>query len=333
MINKLIQNIKKTGAPIVVGLDPMLKYVPQHLQKKAFAEYGETLKGAAEAVWLFNKEIIDAVYDLIPAVKPQIAMYEQFGMEGLLVFQKTVQYCKEKGLVVIGDVKRGDIGSTSEAYAIGHLGKVQVGSSLCAGFDEDFITVNPYLGSDGVAPFIKVCKEEKKGIFVLVKTSNPSSGEFQDRMVREGVTAGAGQEGAGGISFADRPLYEVVGEKVAQWGEDCMGDSYSYVGAVVGATYPEQGRMLRKIMPKAFILVPGYGAQGGKGADLVHFFNEDGLGAIINSSRGIIAAYQQAEYAKYGEENFAQASRAAVLAMKEDIAGALKREGKAGEGQ
>ena len=309
MINKLIQGIQRTGAPIVVGLDPTLKFVPGHLKEKAFAEYGETMKGAAEAVWLFNKEIIDNIYDLVPAVKPQIAMYEQFGIEGLLVFQKTVDYCKEKGLVVIGDVKRGDIGSTSEAYAVGHLGKVQVGSKLCSGFNEDFVTVNPYLGSDGVAPFIKVCKEEKKGIFVLVKTSNPSSGEIQDRMIRE-------QSG-------ERPLYEIVGEMVAEWGADCMGDSYSYIGAVVGATYPEQGKVLRKIMPKAFILVPGYGTQGGKGADLVHFFNEDGLGAIVNSSRGIIAAYQQAEYAKYSEKDFAKASRAAVIAMKEDIAGAL----------
>lgn len=306
MIDKLIQNIERMGAPIVVGLDPMLKYIPEHLQKKAFAEYGETLKGAAEAIWSFNKEIIDNISDLIPAVKPQIAMYEQFGIEGLLVFKRTVEYCKEKGLIVIGDVKRGDIGSTSEAYAVGHLGKVQVGSHFCRGFDEDFITVNPYLGSDGVKPFIKVCQEEKKGIFVLVKTSNPSSGEFQDRVVQE-----------------SRPLYEIVGEKVAEWGADCMGSSYSNIGAVVGATYPEQGKALRRIMPKAFILVPGYGAQGGKGADLVHFFNEDGLGAIINSSRGIIAAYKQEEYARYGEEHFAEASRAAVLAMKEDIAEAL----------
>ena len=229
------------------------------------------------------------------------------------VFQKTVAYCKEKGLIVIGDVKRGDIGSTSEAYAVGHLGGVQIGNNFCRGFDEDFVTVNPYLGSDGVKPFIKVCKEEKKGIFVLVKTSNPSSGEFQDRMIKEEGNAG------------ERPLYEIVGEKVAEWGADCMGDSYSYVGAVVGATYPEQGRILRKIMPKAFILVPGYGAQGGKGADLVHFFNEEGLGAIVNSSRGIIAAYQQEDYAKYGAEHFAEASRAAVLAMKEDIAGALEK--------
>lgn len=306
MIDKLIQNIERTGAPIVVGLDPMLKYIPAHLQKKAFAEYGETLKGAAEAIWSFNKEIIDNISDLIPAVKPQIAMYEQFGIEGLLVFKRTIEYCKEKGLIVIGDVKRGDIGSTSEAYAVGHLGKVQIGSHSCCGFDEDFITVNPYLGSDGVKPFVKVCQEEKKGLFVLVKTSNQSSGEFQDRVVQEG-----------------RPLYEIVGEKVAEWGADCMGSSYSNIGAVVGATYPEQGKVLRRIMPKAFILVPGYGAQGGKGADLVHFFNEDGFGAIINSSRGIIAAYKQEEYARYGEEHFAEASRAAVLAMKDDIAEAL----------
>ena len=305
MINTLIEKIKKTNAPIVVGLDPMMNYIPSQITKKAFAEYGETLEGAAEAIWQYNKGIVDAVSDLIPAVKPQIAMYEQFGIEGMRAFKKTVDYCKEKGLVVIGDVKRGDIGSTSEAYAVGHLGKVAVGSKLYYGFDEDFATVNPYLGSDGIKPFVKVCAEEKKGIFVLVKTSNPSSGEFQDRLVD------------------GRPLYELVGEKVAEWGAECMGNGYSYVGAVVGATYPEQGKILRKVMPKTFILVPGYGAQGGKGADLVHFFNEDGLGAIINSSRGIIAAYKQEQYASYGEEGYADAARAAVIAMREDIAQAL----------
>ena len=306
MINKLIRKIQKTGAPIVVGLDPMLNYVPEHIQKKAFAEFGETLEGAAEAIWQFNKEIVDKTFDLIPAVKPQIAMYEQFGIPGLMAYKKTVDYCKSKDLVVIGDIKRGDIGSTSAAYAVGHLGKVQVGDNKIAAFDEDFATVNPYLGSDGVKPFIDVCKEEKKGIFVLVKTSNPSSGELQDRIID------------------GRPLYELVGEKVAQWGEECMGDSYSYVGAVVGATYPEMGKILRKIMPKAYILVPGYGAQGGQGKDLVHFFNEDGLGAIVNSSRGIIAAYKQEKYAKFGEENFGDASRAAVEDMIADIDGALK---------
>ena len=306
MINKLINKIQKTKAPIVVGLDPMLSYVPEHIQKKAFAEYGETLEGAAEAIWQFNKEIVDKTYDLIPAVKPQIAMYEQFGIEGLKAYKKTVDYCKSKDLVVIGDIKRGDIGSTSAAYAVGHLGKVQVGSKTYAGFDEDFATVNPYLGSDGVKPFIDVCKQENKGLFILVKTSNPSSGEFQDQKID------------------GKPLYELVGEKVAQWGEEHMGESgYSYVGAVVGATYPEQGEILRKVMPKSFILVPGYGAQGGKGKDLVHFFNEDGLGAIVNSSRGIIAAYKQEAYAKFGAENFGDASRAAVEAMIADIQGAL----------
>lgn len=303
MIDKLIEKIKATNAPIVVGLDPTMKFVPEYMKQAAFQEKGETLEGAAEAVWQFNKGIVDAVYDLIPAVKPQVAMYEQFGIPGMIAFKKTVDYCKEKGLVVIGDVKRGDIGSTSEAYAVGHLGKVQVGGKSYSPFDEDFATVNPYLGSDGVKPFLKVCKEEKKGIFVLVKTSNPSSGELQDRLVD------------------GKPVYELVGEQVAAWGEECMGNgAYSYVGAVVGATYPEQGKVLRKVMPKTFILVPGYGAQGGKGADLVHFFNEDGLGAIINSSRGIIAAYQQEQYAHFGERGYADAARAAVIAMREDIA-------------
>ena len=291
MINTLTEKIKKLEAPIVVGLDPTMKFVPAYIKKQAFAEFGETLRGAAEAIFTFNKGIVDAVCDLVPAVKPQIAMYEQFGVEGLTAFQKTVAYCKEKGLVVIGDIKRGDIGSTSEAYAVGHLGQVQVGDTMCRGFAEDFATVNPYLGSDGVKPFIEVCRKEKKGLFVLVKTSNPSSGEFQDRLVLPKDSTDAAEA---------KPLYEVVGEKVAEWAADCMGEEYSYIGAVVGATYPEMGKVLRRIMPKSYILVPGYGAQGGKGKDLKHFFNEDGLGAIVNSSRGIIAAYQQESYAKYG---------------------------------
>ena len=199
MINTLVEKISSLNAPVVVGLDPMLGYVPEHIQKKAFEEYGETLEGAAEAIWQFNKAIVDATYDLIPAVKPQIAMYEQFGIPGLAAFAKTCEYCKAKGLVVIGDIKRGDIGSTSGAYAVGHLGKVQVGSKSYSGFSEDFVTVNPYLGTDGVKPFVDVCKQENKGIFVLVKTSNPSSGEFQDRLV-DGT-----------------PLYELVAKKVVEW--------------------------------------------------------------------------------------------------------------------
>lgn len=307
MINTLVKKISDLNAPVVVGLDPMLSYVPEHIKKAAFEQHGETLEGAAEAIWQFNKAIVDATYDLIPAVKPQIAMYEQFGIPGLMAFEKTCAYCKEKGLVVIGDIKRGDIGSTSTAYAVGHIGKVQVGNNTFSGFSEDFVTVNPYLGSDGVNPFVDVCKENNKGIFVLVKTSNPSSGEFQDQLV-DGT-----------------PLYELVARKVVEWGEECMGDTYSNVGCVVGATYPEMGKVLRKLMPKTYILVPGYGAQGGKAEDLVHYFNADGLGAIVNSSRGIIAAYKQDKYAKFGAENFADASRQAVVDMIEDITGAIAR--------
>jgi orotidine-5'-phosphate decarboxylase len=311
MINKLVSKIKKLQAPIVVGLDPMLDYIPEQILTKAYAQFGETLEGACEAVWQYNKGIIDATYDLIPAVKPQIAMYEQFGIEGLKVFQKTLDYCKEKDLVIIGDVKRGDIGSTSAAYATGHLGRVKVGANTYTTFDEDFATVNPYLGTDGIKPFIDVCKEEKKGLFILVKTSNKSSGEFQDQLIN------------------GKALYELVGEHVAKWGEEHMGTDYSYIGAVVGATYPQQAKILRKIMPKTYFLVPGYGAQGGKADDLVNSFNEDGLGAIVNSSRGIIAAYKQEKYAAFGAANYADASRQAVIDMIEDINGALKRAGKA----
>ena len=305
MINELVKKISDLNAPVVVGLDPMLSYIPEHILKAAYEEFGETLEGAGEAIWQYNKGIVDTIYDLIPAVKPQIAMYEQFGIPGLVAFNKTCEYCKEKGLVIIGDIKRGDIGSTSGAYATGHLGKVKVGSRLFSGFCEDFVTVNPYLGTDGVKPFVDVCKEENKGIFVLVKTSNPSSGEFQDRLV-DGT-----------------PLYELVARKVVEWGEACMGDVYSNVGCVVGATYPEQGKKLRKLMPHTYILVPGYGAQGGKASDLVDYFNEDGLGAIVNSSRGIITAYKQDKYAAFGEKNYADASRQAVIDMIEDITGAL----------
>ena len=305
MIEKLIEKIQEKGSPIVVGLDPNMKFIPSDIKKEAFEEKGETLEGAAKAVWKFNKAVINAVYDLVPAVKPQIAMYEQFGIPGLKAFKKTVDYCHEKGLIVIGDVKRGDIGSTSESYAIAHIGKISVGNSVYEPFGEDMATVNPYLGSDGVKPFVKVCTENDSGIFVLVKTSNPSSGEFQDRLID------------------GRPLYEHVADKVNEWGSECMHGDYSDVGAVAGATYPEMGAALRKQMPGAYILVPGYGAQGGKGADLAGFFNKDGLGAVINSSRGIIAAYQNEKYAGYGEAAFADASRQAVIDMKNDIMNSL----------
>lgn len=302
MISKLINGIKEKEAPIVVGLDPMLSYIPEAILKKAFDEYGETPEGAAQAVLTFNKGLVDAVCDLVPAVKPQIAMYEQFGIPGLAAFRETVAYCKQNGLVVIGDVKRGDIGSTSAAYAAAHLGRITIGSKTYVPFDEDFATVNPYLGSDGVKPFLEVCKSEDRGIFVLVKTSNPSSGEFQDRLVD------------------GRPLYELVAEKVEEWGRECVEGDYTNVGAVVGATYPEMGAALRKLMPRTYILVPGYGAQGGRGKDLKGFFNEDGLGAIVNSSRGIIAAWKKDTYAG---KDYQSAARAAVLDMKEDLKEAM----------
>ncbi len=301
MISKLVAEIKKKEAPIVVGLDPMLSYIPEYIKRNSFGEFGETLEGVADAIYRSNRKIMDAVADIVPAVKPQIAMYEQFGLPGIEAYIKTVQYAKEKGLIVIGDVKRGDIGSTSAAYATGQLGKVRLGGNEFEPFGNDFATVNPYLGTDGIKPFIDCCNENDKGIFILVKTSNPSSGEFQDRVVD------------------GRPLYEHVALKVKEWGETSMDGEYSNVGAVVGATYPEMGAALRKLMPKTYILVPGYGAQGGKGSDLKAFFNEDGLGAIINSSRGIIAAYKQEAYASYGEAGFADAARAAAIAMREDI--------------
>lgn len=301
MISQLIEKIKSTNAPVCAGLDPMLSYIPEHVLLKSYDSFGETLEGAADAIWQFNKEIIDSIWDLIPAVKPQIAMYEQFGIEGLTVYKKTIQYCHRKGLIVIGDAKRGDIGSTSAAYAAGHLGQVQVGSKACRGFDVDMLTVNPYMGTDGVKPFVDVCDAEDKGLFVLVKTSNPSSGEFQDRLID------------------GRPLYEWVADKVVEWGAQSMDGAYSNVGAVVGATYPEMSKILRKQMPDTYFLVPGYGAQGGTAEDLKYCFNQDGLGAIVNSSRGIIAAYKQEKYKSFGPENFGQASRQSVLDMVADI--------------
>lgn len=302
MIEKLVERIKKLEAPIVVGLDPTLNFVPDFLLDKAINEKGETLEAAADAIFEFNKKIVDAVHDLIPAVKPQIAMYEQFGIPGLMAYKQTVDYCHEKGLLVIGDAKRGDIGSTSTAYAIGHLGKVKIGSTEIAPIDTDFLTINPYMGSDSVVPFVEECKKNDKGLFILVKTSNPSSGEFQDQKVGK------------------KAVYELVGKKVDEWGAELVRNGYSDVGAVVGATYPEMGEVLREIMPKAYILVPGYGAQGGTAAELKPFFNKDGLGAIVNSSRGIIAAYTQDKYGEYGAEGFAEAARAAVIDMKNDIA-------------
>lgn len=312
MIAQLVEQIREKNAPVVVGLDPQLGFLPGHLLDDALRHNAETpyggdeMAGAAEAFFRFNKEIVDAVADLVPAVKPQVAMYEQLGIPGMIAYWRTVRYCQEKGLLVIGDVKRGDIGSTSEAYARAHLGSVSIRGVREQAFGEDFATVNPYLGTDGIKPFIDVCNQEDKGIFVLVKTSNPSSGEFQDILTEDG-----------------RHMYEIVGEKVREWGEASMDGEYSNVGAVVGATYPEQAKTLRALMPHTFILAPGYGAQGATADDLAGFFHEDGTGAIVNSSRGIIAAYRKDKYAKFGEEGFAEAARAATIDMIEDLRRAL----------
>jgi len=305
-MDNLLRAICEKQNPTVAGLDPKLDYVPQYIKDKAFNKYGETLKGAAKAILEFNKCLIDALHEVVPAIKPQAAYYEMYGTAGMKTLYKTQEYARSRGMYVITDGKRNDIGTTMEAYAAAHLGKVKVGNEEYEPFMGDALTVNGYLGSDGINPLIKVCKENDKGIFVLVKTSNPSSGEFQDRLID------------------GRPLFEYVAEKVNEWGSDYVGEcGYSYVGAVVGATYPEQARITRKLMPKAYILVPGYGAQGATAKDLLPNFDENGLGAIVNSSRGIIAAYKQEKYAKFGAEHFADASRAAVIDMQKDIASVL----------
>jgi orotidine 5'-phosphate decarboxylase len=298
MIAKLIEKIKQTNAPICVGLDPLISHIPDYILDEKIKKYGKSTKAVAEAFYDFNMAIIDKTFDLIPAVKPQIAMYEEFGIDGMIAYKNTVDYAKSKGLLVIGDAKRGDIGSTSLAYAKAHIGVSEILGEKLSGFDTDFVTVNPYLGTDGIKPFIDVCNSEDKGIFVLVKTSNPSSGEFQDRQIN------------------GTPLYELVAKKTCEWGELSMDGEYSNVGAVVGATYPKMSAILREKMPHTFFLVPGYGAQGATAEDLKPCFNKDGLGAIVNSSRGIIAAYKQEKYASL---DFANASRAAVKDMIADI--------------
>lgn len=301
MISKLISKIQEKNAAVCIGLDPMLGFIPEFIKEEAFETRGESLEAVAEAIFTFNKAIVDECFDLVPAVKPQIAMYEQFGIAGLIAYEKTITYCQEKGLLVIGDAKRGDIGSTSAAYATAHLGKIQVGSKVFEPFHSDFLTVNPYMGSDSINPFVDECIKNDKGLFVLVKTSNPSSGEFQDRLV-DGL-----------------PLYEQVAKKVLEWGERTMDGTYSNVGAVVGATYPQMSELLRKLMPNTYFLVPGYGAQGATAKDLRPCFDKNGLGAIVNSSRGIIAAYKQEKYKDFSEKDFAKASRQATLDMIKDI--------------
>lgn len=298
-VDKLVKAIKEKGNPSVAGLDPKIDYVPEFIREKAYAEYGKNLKGVCEAIWEFNKGLIDALYDVVPAVKPQSAFYEMYGLHGEEVLHRTIEYAKEKGLYIILDVKRNDIGSTAEAYSRAYLGKAEADGEEFDACPVDCVTVNPYLGTDGIKPFVDDCKKYDKSIFALVKTSNPSSGEFQD------------------IKLGDKHLFEIVAEKVSEWNSDTIGESgYGAVGAVVGATYPEQAEILRKIMPKSYFLVPGYGAQGGKAKDVKKSFNDDGLGAIVNSSRGIMCAYQKQNLPG---EKFAEAARAEAIRMKEEL--------------
>ncbi len=304
-MDRLIEKIVKTQNPTVAGLDPKLEYVPEYIKEKAFAKHGNTLKGAAKALLEFNKGMIDELCDIVPAVKPQCAYYEMYGYQGVKTLYKTMEYARKKGMIVITDGKRNDIGTTMEAYAIGHLGRTEVNGELLTAFPGDCLTVNGYLGSDGIKPLLTVCKEEDKGIFALVKTSNPSSGELQDRLID------------------GKPVYEIMGEMCEEWGKDVMGKyGYSAVGAVVGATYPEQLKELREKMPHTFFLVPGYGAQGGGAKDVSYAFDKNGLGAIVNSSRGIICAYK-----KEGcdEKDYAKAARREAIRMRNDIVGAIAK--------
>lgn len=307
-IDRLISRIIRMDNPTVVGLDPRLEYIPAYIREKAFKEQGAGLKGAAEAVIQFNKKLIDSVYDIVPAVKPQLAYYEMYGVEGVRAFVETCAYARSKGLLVIADGKRNDIGTTAEAYSAAFLGKVVTADGMNEVFEVDALTVNPYLGYDGVKPFVDDCAKYKKGIFILVKTSNKSSGQLQDLVTQDG-----------------KAIYEAVAELVNEWGGDAVGENgYSSIGAVVGATYPEQAKILRNIIKKAYILVPGYGAQGGTAKDVVHSFNNDGLGALINASRSIMCAWKAERWSdRYNEEAFDSAARAEAIRMRDEIHEAL----------
>ncbi len=303
--DKLIENIIQKKSPIVVGLDPRFDSLPDEIREKHLKNDGNTLKAVSSALIEFNRGIIDAIYDLVPAVKPQVAFYEQYGIEGMIAYKDACEYAKSKGLIVVADVKRGDIGSTSKAYSNAHLGKVNINGEMISAFEADFATINPYLGNDCMAEFMEDIKNYKKGMFVLVKTSNKTSGQLQD------------------LKSGDETIYEKVADIVSEWNDEICGASgYSPIGAVVGATYPEELVALRKQMPKAIFLVPGYGAQGGGAQDVLGAFNKDGLGALVNNSRGIIFAYQKSNL------GYKEAAREAVIKMKNDINEALERDQK-----
>ena len=303
-IDILIDKIKETGNPTVMGLDPRYEMIPKCVRNK----YAKTLEGAAQAILEYNKALIDATCDIVPAVKPQVAFYEMFGIEGMKVFNETCKYAKEKGMVVIADAKRGDIGSTAQGYSNAFLGKTPLGDIELDIFNVDFLTVNPYMGTDCVKPFIDDCKKYNKGLFVLVKTSNKSSGEIQDLVLQNGKT-----------------IYETVAELVNEWGKDLIGENgYSSIGSVVGATYPAQLKELREIMPSSYFLIPGYGAQGGKAEDIALGFDNEGLGGIVNASRSLMCAYKSDLWKdKFAEEEYAEATRAEAVRMRDELRSAF----------
>jgi orotidine-5'-phosphate decarboxylase len=302
IIDRLIKKIQETRAPIVVGLDPRLGQIPEYIKQAIFAELGRTPQAVAEIFFAFNKGIIDQIFDIVPAIKPQIAMYEQFGAEGIECYARTIEYAQSKRMFVIGDIKRGDIATTAEAYSSWHIGRVNVAGEPAPSASANFITINPYMGFDSVEPYLADCREFDRGLFILVKTSNPASADIQDLILQSG-----------------KKIYTHVGELVSKWGESLIGETgYSAIGAVVGATHPAEAAELRKLMPHTFFLVPGYGAQGGSGKDLQALWDGDNYGAIVNSSRGITGAYQQGNFAA-NEKEFALAAREAVLHMKKDL--------------
>ena len=286
--------------PTVIGLDPRYEMLPKYVKDK----YPKTLEGVGQAIIEYNKALIDAIYDIIPAIKPQIAFYEMYGIPGMQAFKVTCEYAKQKGMFVIADIKRGDIGSTAQGYSNAYLGKTKIEENEQSLYDIDFVTVNPYMGTDCVKPFIDDCKKYNKGLFILVKTSNPSSGELQDVKLENG-----------------EEVYTRVAKYVEKWGEELRGEyNYSSISAVVGATYPEQLKQLRQIAPHTYFLIPGYGAQGGKAEDIALGFDENGLGGIVNASRSLMCAYKSEMWKdKFEEKDYAKATRAEAIRMKEEL--------------
>ena len=303
-IQTLVEKINATGNPTVVGLDARLEYLPDYLSADIRREGRISLEGAAQALRRFNYDLIDALHDIVPAIKPQSAYYELLGPAGIQTLASTISYAQAKGMYVIADIKRGDIGATASAYAEAYLGYTQVWGETLPVFGCDAVTVNPYLGTDGVEPFLKECRAHQKSIFVLVKTSNPSSGEFQNR------------------DLEGQPLYARVAEKIAEWGQGLdTACGYNQVGAVVGATYPQEQKIVRRLLPHAHFLAPGYGAQGATAQDIAGAFNDDGLGAIVNSSRAIMCAWK-----KTGKDglDYQEAARAEAIRMRDDIVAAIR---------